>query len=60
MPQNREYPRTAHSLVWSSAKGSLAAAAEAMSLSPSAASRLVTLLEAETRLQLFQSHAPAP
>lgn len=34
-------------------KGSLAAAAEAMSLSPPAASRLITLLEAETRLQLF-------
>lgn len=35
------------------AKGSLAAAAEAMSLSPPAASRLVSLLEAELRLQLF-------
>lgn len=34
-------------------KGSLSAAAEAMSLSPPAASRLIALLEAETRLQLF-------
>ena len=35
------------------ARGSLAAAAEAMSLSPPAASRLITLLEAELRLRLF-------
>lgn len=34
-------------------KGSLSAAAEAMSLSPPAASRLISLLEAETRLRLF-------
>lgn len=34
-------------------KGSLAAAAETMGLSPPAASRLLALLEAETRLQLF-------
>jgi len=35
------------------ARGSLSAAAEAMSLSPPAASRLITLLEAELRLPLF-------
>ena len=34
-------------------QGSLAAAAETMSISPPAASRLITLLEAEVRLQLF-------
>lgn len=34
-------------------QGSLAAAAEAMSLSPPAASRLIALLEAEIQLQLF-------
>ncbi len=34
-------------------QGSLAAAAEAMSISPPAASRLISLLEAEVRLQLF-------
>jgi DNA-binding transcriptional LysR family regulator len=35
------------------ARGSLAAAAEAVSLSPPAASRLLSLLEAELKLQLF-------
>lgn len=34
-------------------EGSLAAAAEAMNISPPAASRLLSLLEAETKLQLF-------
>ncbi len=34
-------------------QGSLAAAAEAMNISPPAASRLIALLEAEIRLQLF-------
>ena len=51
--RRRPSPRGRGTLSVRRGQGSLAAAAETMSISPPAASRLIALLEAEVRLQLF-------